>query len=264
MSKFKKIFVLLLLALFFPLNFAQAEQSIKFPEPTEYKYVNDYANILDSGTEQNIISVGQELYTKTKAEVVVVTIDNLPEGYDRQRYANELFREWGIGDKKLNNGILLLVAYKDRKLQIEVGYGLEGAVPDAIANRIVDETIIPRFKNDDYNSGVLRGYYELCNQVADEYDVTLSGQQINVRHSNQDEKRSNLPIIIAVLLFLGFDGIFLRWRMVRFIFYIMASSRPRRGGGGRGGFGGFGGGSGGGLGGFGGGSSGGGGAGGDW
>lgn len=261
MNIIKKILLTLFL-LFIPFSTAYAEDTENYPNPTQYKYVNDYANIISSNTRDKIISIGHELYTKTEVEIVAVTIDKLPENTSIESYATGLFRKWGIGSKEKNNGVLLLVAYNNREMRIEVGYGLEGAIPDSVAGSIRDDYIIPYFSEGDYNSGILNGYNQLCLRAAREYNVELTGvaHDIDVKPENRTSKNTNLPLIIAGLLFLAFDGIFLRFRIVRFLLFLMASSGRR---GGRGGFGG-GRGSGGGFGGFGGGSSGGGGASGKW
>lgn len=258
MNTVKKVLLIIIL-LFIPFYSVRGDDSTKYPKPTEYKYVNDYVNIMEPDIKDKIIALGDELYKKTKAEIVVVTIGSLPENTDIDTYANGLFRDWGIGDKELNNGILLLVSVNDKKMRIEVGYGLEGAVPDSAAGSISDNYIIPYFSQGDYNTGILNGYYALCDRAAKEYNIELSGGTVNTGDLPQAEKTSNInvPVIIAIALFLIFDGVFLRFRILRFIFLIMLSGR-------RGGRGGFGGGSGGGFGGFGGGSSGGGGSGRNW
>lgn len=254
MNILKKVLMIIIL-LFIPLNSAAGDDGIKYPVPTDYKYVNDYANILKPDVKGRIISLGDELYKKSKAEIVVVTMESLPENTDIETYANGLFRSWGIGNKELNNGILFLVSVNDRKMRIEVGYGLEGAVPDAVAGRISDNYIIPYFSKGDYSTGILNGYSALCDRAAKEYNIVLSGGTINTDDLPKagEGVNINIPMVIAVVLFLLFDGIFLRFRILRFIFLVMFSGR-------RGGRGGFGGGSGGGFGGFGGGSSGGGGS----
>lgn len=273
MRKIIRLSIILLIALFLPLESAYGADGIKYPAPTASGYVNDYAQILNSDTEQSIISIGSELDSKTKAQVVVVTMNKLPQDVAIQEYANGLFREWGIGDEKLNNGILLIVNMdpNNRIARIEVGTGLEGAVPDAIANRILEDDILPFFKQGDYNSGILRGYHSLAQRAAAEYNAELSGGQGNIPVPDTPQRGSNLPLIIAVMIFLLFDGFLFRFRILRFLFYLILMGH-HRGGGGYGGFGGgkggFGGGSsggsGGGFGGFGGGSSSGGGASGKW
>jgi len=246
MNRLKKVVAIFLLILFIPVLAVNAESSISYPKPTESGYVNDYGNILNSSTEQKILSIGKELDSKTKAQVVVVTTDKLPVDITIEEYANGLFRDWGIGDKKLKNGILILVNIdpEDRAVRTEIGDGLEGRVPDATSNRITQEIMLPYFKQGDYNTGILEGYRSLCSKVAEEYNVELSNSPSNVMAESQSRGRSNLPLIIAVLVFFIFDGFFFKWRILRFILYMMASSRHRGGGGGSGGgFGGFGGGS---------------------
>ncbi|KPU45011.1 hypothetical protein OXPF_14890 [Oxobacter pfennigii] len=262
MLKIKRVLLSLSILIFILPLAAKAQSSLTFPKPTEYGYVNDYANILSNETEQNIFLMGQELDNKTNAQIVVVTMDKLPADITIEEYANELFRAWGIGDAKLNNGLLILVNMdpEDRAIRTEVGDGLEGRIPDAISHRITDEIIIPYFMEGDYDNGLLKGYYEICSRVAEEYGVSLS-RDYEVEERNVPSPRtSNLPAIIAIILFFAFDGLFLKFRIIRLIFYILASSRFRGGGGGFGG----GGRSGGGFGGFGGGRSSGGGSTGRW
>ena len=238
MNRLKKIFAILLILLFLPVTAAFGEDTINYPKLTEFKYVNDYANVLSADTKQKIISVGNELYTKTKAELLVVTITKLPENVDIKDYANGLFRSWGIGDKNLNNGLLLLASIGDRKLWIEVGYGLEGAIPDSYAGRVRDDYILPNFSKGDYNTGILKGYNEFCIRTAGEYKVELSDKTINFSPSpNNTSKAPNILFIIAIVVLLVLDGIFFKFRILRFIFYMMIANR-HRGGRGGGGFGG--------------------------
>ena len=92
----------------------------------------------------------------TGEQVVVVTLDSL-QGYSIEDYGYQLGRHWGIGQKGTNTGALLIVAPRERKVRIEVGYGLEGELTDAISRTIIDNYILPSFKRGDYNAGVLAG-----------------------------------------------------------------------------------------------------------
>ena len=92
-------------------------------EPTNQFYVNDYANILSNETEKNIMKYSVSLEEKTAAQIVVATVKSL-EGESVEEYANKLFRTWRIGDKEKNNGVLILISVEDRKIKIEVGYGI--------------------------------------------------------------------------------------------------------------------------------------------
>lgn len=225
------------------------------PAPQSNIYVQDLANVLSPETEQSIIRLGEQLQAKTGAQAVVVTVPNLA---DRpiEEYSLELFRAWGIGHKDKNNGVLLLVAPAERKSRIEVGYGLEGALPDALTGRIQDEYMIPYFAKENYDQGVWQGYQATSAQVAKEANVDLG-----IADTLQEPVRKTaqatgvpwwLPFVVIGLLILDF--VFLGGFVSRSLFQLLVWSFIFRGGG-RGG-GGFGGGGGG----FGGGSSGGGGS----
>lgn len=271
-SKLKKILLSSLLIIFsFSISISA---QVNYPSPTNYKYINDYSNILNSNEIETIVSLGKELEDKTGAQSIVViidTTDNIPI----ENYSINLFRSWGIGQKAKDNGLLILVAIKDRKWRVEVGRGLEGVIPDALSNRVMESLATDDFKNDNYGSGIIKSYSTFNDLIAEEYGVTLS-KSLNIeipKESNRQDSSSifdAIPIgIILVLLIL--DIIFNRGRIIRTIFKILfwSSFFGRRGGpggrgsGGGGGFGGFGG-SGGGFGGFGGGSSNGGGSSGSW
>lgn len=262
-KKFFKIFGVLILLLLSSFNtFILADDVL--PEPSREFYVYDEANIIDSDAERYIISVNEELYAKTGAQVVVASVNSLNER-DIEGYANELFRKWQIGDKDKDNGALILVAPNEKLLRIEVGYGLEGAIPDGKAGAIRDQYMIPYFKSGDYSQGILEAFKAIILLVENEYDITLDKTaQIDDYDINNIEKTGNLfssikrvvlVIVILILIFIDFRffGGFLTYALLRSL------ARGGRGGSGRGGGGSFGGGNSGG-----GGSSGGGGASGGW
>lgn len=146
-----KRFVLLivLLVVFFVPSIIYA---FDFPQ---YKgYVNDFENILDNDTElENILS---NLEKETTVEIAVVTVSDF-QGSTFEDFAVKLFENWKIGKKDVDNGLLIIVSKEQRQSRFEVGYGLEGTLPDALTGRIQDEYMIPYFKNDDYSKGVLEG-----------------------------------------------------------------------------------------------------------
>lgn len=119
-------------------------------------YVNDYAGLLSDAARTQLEAKLTQLEKDTTAEVAVVTIKSL-EGNTIEDYAVRLFEKWGIGKKDRNNGVLLLIALEDRKMRIEVGYGLEPIITDARAGRIRDEEILPKFKTSDYEGGIIAG-----------------------------------------------------------------------------------------------------------
>jgi uncharacterized protein len=125
-----------------------------FPELTGY--VNDYAGILTPQGKAQLEAKLSQLEKDTTAQVFVATVKSL-EGDDIQDYANRLFEKWKIGQKDKNNGLLFLVALDDRKMWIEVGYGLEPIITDARAGRIRDDDVIPSFKEGKYEEGIVAG-----------------------------------------------------------------------------------------------------------
>jgi uncharacterized protein len=119
-------------------------------------FVNDFAGILSPAQRQAMEQSVRDLQQKTGVQVAVVTLESL-EGGQVDDFAAKLFRRWGIGQKDKNNGVLVLVALKDRKARIEVGYGLEPILPDALAGRVLDEELFPAFRQGRHAEGLERG-----------------------------------------------------------------------------------------------------------
>lgn len=238
----------------------------KFPSPTKFKYVNDYANVIDSSSAQYILSVGKELEDKTGAQATVVVIESL-QGETIESYANGIFKSWGIGQKDKNNGLLILLSVKDKKWRVEVGTGLEGAVTDIYSSRVMNDFAVPKFQQNQYGEGLRAAYSALSDNIATEYEVKLD-KNINVPKYTESVKKpntfkkSNGIVVIGIIILVFVDFILNRGRITRFIITLLFWSSIGRRGGRNGG--GFGGGSGGGSGGFGGGSSSGGGSSGGW
>lgn len=239
---------------------ARAQQ---FPAPRGY--VNDFANVIDDGYEARITAVCQEVKRKTGAEIAVVTMPTIGD-YDYQDFANRLFEAWGIGEKGKHNGLLIFNAVGERKIWIEVGYGLEGAINDARAGDIYRDQIRPYLQQGEYGKGLLAGTIAAAQLIAAEYGVTLEREDLPAVAPAAGETRVGLPIctllfILLLLLLLARGG-----GLFPFLVFSSLFGPSRRGGPWGGGFGGgFGGGGfGGGFGGFGGGASGGGGAGGGY
>lgn len=234
--------------IFLPSSFAQ---NVSYPAPSGY--VVDQSGIIDTATQSQINAWILELKQKTSAEVAVVTVDTT-EPLSIEEYAVNLFGRFGIGQKGKDNGVLLLIAFKDHHMRIEVGYGLEGAITDAQSSQIIDSIIRPEFKAGNFSDGVEKGTAAIVTLIAKEYNVTLTGVPQPV-YQDQQTSGSVWVLLLIISLFISF--FFSRGGMFLPIGYI-------GGGYGRGGFGGGSGGFGGGFGGFGGGMSGGGGASGGW
>lgn len=228
------------------------------------RLVNDYTGTLSA---EQVAVLEQKLVAfddSTSNQIAVVIIKSL-EGYDVADYAVRLAEAWGVGRDKKNNGVVLLVALDDRKVTIQTGYGVEGALPDAISRRIIENEITPEFKSGDYYAGIERGTNAIISYTRGEYNNEDAGKKGN-------KKGFPLGAIIFVIIVIaaiasrgggggtnviGGGGASPLWWML--IGGAMGGGGHRGGGGG-----GFGGGSGGGFGGFGGGGFGGGGASGSW
>ncbi|MFH1847865.1 MAG: TPM domain-containing protein [Candidatus Omnitrophota bacterium] len=254
----KTIFLILFLAV----TGMASGQDAQYPARAQ-GYVSDYANIISPSDRQKIESLAGALEAKTTAQLAVVTVKTTyPESIEG--YAVNLFERWGIGQKGKDNGILILVAYNDRKLRIETGYGLEGGLPDIVCDNIVQRVMVPRFKENRFSQGILEGAAAAVSLVAREYNVTITGQEERVYNAVAKEK-SPLAKILEFIFTLLILLLFMSMRMGLLGWFLLGAAGRRRGGywyGG--GYGGSSGGFGGGFGGFGGGLSGGGGSSGGW
>jgi uncharacterized protein len=227
-----------------------------FPKPKGL--VNDFANVISSQYEQKLTQVTGELLKKTEIPVVVVTMPDIG-GEDYNEYANRLYEAWGIGKKGDDRGVLVFLTLKERKMRIEIGYGLEGLIPDGLAGEIRDTYMIPYLKQDRFGEGILNGTLAIANIIAKEAQVGLTGQMPAKRPARRPSLFSALfPLLVFLLLLFGMGRRRGRGGLLPLLLFMSMGGRGYGRGGFGGGFGGFGGG----FGGFGGGMSGGGGAGG--
>jgi uncharacterized protein len=228
--------------------------------------VVDQANVLSAAEREKLTAKLADLEQKSGIQLVVATVSSLQD-QDIEPYANELFRTWKLGEKTKNNGVLLLVAPKERRVRIEVGYGLEGTLTDALSKIIIANAIAPRFKSGDFDGGVARGVDDIITVLTT--DAAEWEKKPAVRLDDRPVPGWLRWLLTALLIafltaFIVSPGF--RWLVLNVLLNILLNPGPARGGYGRGGFdgGGFGGGGGGGGFGGGGGSSGGGGASGSW
>ena len=114
--------------------------------------ITDLAGVIDAGAKSAIETRIQQVRDKTTAEIAVATVPSL-DGTSVEDYANRLFKQWGIGKKGKDNGVLVLVAPTEHKIRIEVGYGLEGVLPDGLSGEIIRANALPAFRNGDYSGG---------------------------------------------------------------------------------------------------------------
>jgi uncharacterized protein len=242
-----------------PLQTVQAAP--KFPALTGR--VVDDANILSGQTKADLDRQLAELEAKTSRQLVVVTLPSL-QGYEISDYGYQLGRAWGIGQAKLNNGALLIIAPNEHKVRIEVGYGLEPILTDALSSLIIQQAVLPRFRAGDFNGGTEAGVAALVQQLSlDPSAAEARAAAAEQQTQRQDGGASPLSILVIILFVaIAFSRVFGGFGFWPLLF-LGGLGRGRRYGGGGFGGGGFGGG-GGGWGGGGGGSFGGGGASGSW
>ena len=142
---------------------ASIETSIKYPEPSGF--VNDFASIFTDDEKSQINDFVSNFEKETTAEIFVVTVNSL-EGLSIEQYASELFNSWGLGKKDVNNGMLLLISIDDKELRISTGLGLEKAVTDDEAGKIINDVIVPYFKEGKFGQGVLEGVKTIAKEIS--------------------------------------------------------------------------------------------------
>ena len=246
---------------------ALAERVQDLPQPTDY--VSDFAHVLSPQAVAELDSLCSQLdHSAANAQVAVVTVKTL-DGEDAADFANQLEDKWKMGRKGSDRGVLVLLAVDDHKRRIEVGYGLEGILPDGELGDI-GRAMVPYLRAGDYDSAVLLAVGKMAQVIAADAHVTLTDQPATPAPQVQHSRIPGKLILLILLLVLFGGGHLLRFLLGWGLFSGMVGGGPWMGGGGfsgggSGGGGGFGGGgSGGGFGGFGGGGFGGGGAGGSW
>jgi len=133
-----------------------ATAALAFDFPPLTGRVVDQAGVMTAESRSDVETKLKDLEDKSGIQLVVATVKSL-QGSDIETYANELFRFWKLGQAQKNNGVLLLVAPAEHKVRIEVGYGLEGTLTDALSSVIISSAIIPQFKSNDFSGGIARG-----------------------------------------------------------------------------------------------------------
>lgn len=161
--------------------------------------VVDQAGILDEQVEATLTTTLAAHEAETSNQIVVVTVPSL-NGYDISDYANRLGRHWEIGTSEEDNGILLVVAPNDRKVRIEVGYGLEGALTDSLSSIIIQREILPEFRNNDFPKGVQQGVAAITQAIKGEYTAPTN-KTSNRKTDAFSEKYGNyLPLFFIAIV----------------------------------------------------------------
>lgn len=149
----------------------QAEDVV-LPQPRGF--VSDFAGVIDQPTQRRLTDLIRELQEKTGAEIAVVTVETT-QPLTTFDYAMKIAETWKPGAKDKDNGVVFLVASKDRKMFITTGYGVEGVLPDGKVGAIQDQYIVPAFKQGNYSQGILAGTQAMAREIAQGYGVTLTG-----------------------------------------------------------------------------------------
>jgi len=206
----KNLLILSVIAFSLVMFFSQYVLAEPIPQkPNTNLYVFDYANLIESQDEREMQNIAKVLDNKTKAQVVVVTVNDLSQ-MESEDYALGLFRNWGIGDKEKNNGVLILVNKESLvtnqrgRIRIEVGYGLEGAINDGKAGAILDNFALPAFETGEYSQGIKDAFMAVSAEVAKEYGLDLEDGELSSleSYSAADDEGILLDIILAIFIFI--------------------------------------------------------------
>jgi uncharacterized protein len=186
----------LLLLLFLTLML-QAAASVARDIPSLSARVNDYAAMLSPATRQQLESVLAALEKEESTQLAVLTIDSL-QGENLEEFSLKVVEKWRLGQKGLDNGALLLIAKNDRKLRIEVGYGLEGVLTDLTSGRIIRDIITPQFKNGNFDQGVIDGVSAMIAAVRGEFSAQTAV-------SSSKQSADDISGFVVFLLFILFN-----------------------------------------------------------
>jgi len=181
-----------LIILFLALPLAVIGKEIPQPNSGNRAFVLDRSDFLTETQEVALCDKLKAYFDSTSNQIAILLEPSL-EGEDLFDYTHRVAREWGIGEKDKNNGILIYVATADRKVQIQVGYGLEGAVPDVYAKRVIDKLMLPEFRKGDYYTGLDQAVNRIIEYAEGEY-------------TNDGRDKEGIPpwlVIVLVILFLA-------------------------------------------------------------
>ncbi len=180
--------------------------------------VVDEAGILSPSTRGGLTELLAQHERATGEQVVVVTLKSL-QGYSVEDFGYQLGRHWNIGQKDKNTGALLIVAPSERKVRIEVGYGLEGKLTDATSRAIIERDIVPAFRRGDYNAGVVAGTASILTVLGD----ATAGAQSGIRRSANRGIDFSDPMLWRAALFMG------GWGLMFFLMFLSSGPDDRHG-----------------------------------
>lgn len=187
----------ILLTLIFIFSFLNANIEQYFPK-LESRVV-DEVNLLSPNVKSDLNKILEEHEKQTSNQIVVVILKSL-NGYEIEDYSYQLGRFWKIGQKDKNNGVLLVISMEDKKIRIEVGYGLEGALTDKISHEIINYTIKPNFKASQYELGVLKAVNEIMAAIKGEYSAKNSDDEFSMQKNDYLAFGYFLLIFISIFI----------------------------------------------------------------
>lgn len=209
-KNFCKKFILFLLVLLIFSNTVYAKAlDDAIPKPQEANgSVYDAYQILNKEDLDYINLRNSELYNQTKGQIAVAIVKSL-DGYTIEEYATKMFEMWQIGDKKLQNGVLLLISIGDGKIRIETGYRTEGFIPDVVASRII-RNIVEYFPQGDktgkdksaYREGIMEGYNEILQFYVDNYGINLDEKVVTQKKYSEDRQSGFAVDVLKIAVFL--------------------------------------------------------------
>jgi len=170
---------------------------INFPEQT-HSNVNDFANVIPDDKEGELSSMIKNLETKSSIQLCIITTNDIPSDYDIQEYATALFNKWGIGQKGVDNGCLILISPNTRRSRVEVGFGLEGALTDAYTSQKQRELLIPNIKKGDYFTGI----QSLVTDFARQLDPEILAQKKAYEEQKAKERKEAVSSFFNTLLWI--------------------------------------------------------------
>src|SRR5690348_9382120 len=194
----RRLKIILTSVLAFVSFFASAQNIPARPNPP--RLVNDFAGVLSPAEAQQLEQQLVAYDDSTSNQIAIVTVKSLDD-YPIEEYALKILRDWGVGNKKTNNGVVLLAAIEDRKIRIEVGYGLEGAIPDITANHIIQNDIAPNFRSGDYYEGLSKAAASIIKAAAGEYKAPA-----NYRKKRGDGKGFGAGLFVLVIIIIALIG----------------------------------------------------------
>lgn len=192
-------------ALFWLLTIAPFIQAASIPKPVGDIYTQDFAGLLNTDQTEEINQFAARLEDATSAQIAVLTLPTL-EGRDIQSFSNEAFREYQLGGAEKNNGVLLVISMEEREIWVEVGYGLEGALPDGKVGRILDEFTVPFMKKNQADQAILNTMKVFYQEIGKEYD--WNGEVVEPVSTDESSGGGSMSLITIIIMIIVILTIF--------------------------------------------------------